>query len=55
MMHQERWSLGACQLLTVFVLTQGRTNQDGLNAEDKFHFVLCTCDKSKDGIRLIIH
>ncbi len=36
-------------------LTQERTSQDGLNAKDKFHVVLCTCDKNKDGAGPSIH
>ncbi len=46
--HQGRFSPGACWLPIAPGFTQGRTNQDELNAEDKFHIVLCTCDKNKE-------
>ncbi len=45
----------ACQLPTTPGLAQGRANQDGLNAEDKSHIVLCICDKTKAGVRLSVY
>ncbi len=36
-------------------LTQGATNQDGLNVENKFQFALWACEKNKDEVRLSIH